>query len=89
MRRILIDQILLSQPHLMTLLNLYNRRFSEKIEFPNWAPHNCLELLIQKCSAEAVDLPESLHDIIKQNFKTLSEEYSGWGNAGDVQYMIK
>lgn len=65
-------------------LNLYDRRFSERIEFPNWAPHNCLELLIQKCSTEEVDLPESLHDDIKHNFKILSEEHSGWGNAGDV-----
>jgi hypothetical protein len=59
-------------------------RFSEKIEFPNWAPKDCLDLLIKECTTEAVDLPVSLYDLVKSKFKVLSEEYSGWGNAGDV-----
>jgi AAA+ superfamily predicted ATPase len=61
----------------------FPRRFTERIEFNDWAPDDCLQLLSKRCADEGVQLPVELHGKILQSFSELMQR-EGWGNAGDV-----
>ena len=65
-----------------------HRRFTERLEFKAWNADACLDLVVKRCTAEGVELPETLHTVIIDGFTELSQR-EGWGNAGDVVTIVE
>lgn len=59
------------------------RRFSERLEFEDWAPGPCVELVRARLAKERLKLPRELDASLLAGFAELSAR-DGWGNAGDA-----
>lgn len=58
-------------------------RFTEQIEFSDWSPQHCLELVRSRCRSQNVDLDIGADKFIIDGFASLLR-LPGWANARDA-----
>jgi len=59
------------------------RRFTERLDFLDWAPRDCVKLTRQLCRNEGLELTPSHEPPLLRGFEELRAR-PGWGNAGDA-----
>ena len=58
-------------------------RFSEQLEFKDWAAKDCLDLLAKHSARDGIELSDEFHPSVLRGFDDL-KGCDGWGNARDV-----
>ena len=59
------------------------RRFKGTIEFPDWAPEDCVHFLRLRCAREGLALESAAEEHVRKQLVVIRER-PGWGNASDA-----